>query len=142
MTTTTATHLIRTDLIQTSPSQLLVRFALPSEKIEAMPYTKALNDFDVQRRRDFLTRKYITEKLCAWLRQRGHSLPAYRKAAESLLNWLEFYKMTSLDNIVSFVIRYRNALNALAPDVRSRFYNHFENTIAPILRYCDETRSA
>lgn len=142
MTSTAVTHLISTDLIQTSTNQLLVRFALPTEKLDSKPYTKAISDFDVQRRRIFITRNYIVERLCSWLRQRGHALPAYRKAADSLLSWLEFYQKTSLENIVAFVIRYENAFKSLVPDVRSRFYNHYEKIIAPILTYCKEYQSA
>jgi hypothetical protein len=140
--TTTATHLISTDLIQTQNNQLLVRFAHPNELMDKKPYSFASSDFDVERRRTFLTRNYIVEKLTAWLRQREHAAPGYSKEAESLLNWLACYKTTSCTNVVSFVNRHRNAFFAMAPSEKSRFYNHFKATVEPILTYCEENQSA
>jgi hypothetical protein len=138
----TVTHLIASDIVQTQNNELLVRFALPNEFMNSKPFTKAVSSFDIERRRLFLTRNYMVEKLCAWLRQRTYALPAYRKDIASILNWFECYQKTSIENIVSFVNRHIRAFYAIAPDQRSRTYNHYAATIEPILNYCKAQQSA
>jgi hypothetical protein len=140
--TTTTTHLISADLIQTNNNQLLVRFAHPNELMDKKPYSFASSDFDVERRRIFLTRNYIVEKLTSWLRQREYAAPGYKKEAESLLTWLVCYKETSYTNVVSFVNRHHNAFTSMAPSERSRFYDHYKTIVEPILIYCKENQSA
>lgn len=138
----TVTHLIKSDIVPTQDNAFLVRFAKPDELISVKPFDKESSSFGIERRRIFLTRNYIVEKLCSWLHQRTHALPAYRKDIASLLNWLECYQKTSLTNIVAFVNRHINAFNAIAPAQHSKTYNYYTSVIQPIFEFCKDNKGA
>lgn len=129
-------------------SGILVRFDIPnSEKGFIQEETTAADRAEVKRKLYFRIRKYITDELQAWLKQRWYAIVPHPSsenyvkrisAIDTMLLQVESYRQTSYKQVIAMVCRQREKLELIAPKETSRHYKHYERTILPIIRHCLE----
>lgn len=93
--------------------------------------------------RDYLRKQYIMEKMVAWLNQRHKALtasPSGRKVLDVsrlkvLMNCFHNSNLKALSKAVS---DHRPIIEHIAPGFASDHHKYFQNTIAPILAFCDQ----
>lgn len=126
--------MIKSEIVPLQNDTFLVRFSDPDEKLEKKQFTMAQSQEDYQRRLDFMNRKFITEKLTSWIKQRSKALPDLD--TRNLLSWMGPISKASLSNVCEFVTRKRSDFENAAPAMNSPCYPYYKNTIVLILDFC------
>lgn len=91
----------------------------------------------------FMNRNYMLKKLRSWLKQRqfGHD-PKRSIEAAKLLVLLGYYNQLSFPALCRVISKHRKAIEDIAPRESTRFYNHYVNTIVPLLNDAAEIGGA
>lgn len=95
------------------------------------------------------TRKYIFETLRGWALQRKHAfrfsenhfqkdLPKKDQAAERIMLMLLSHYESSLPLLAMRVSQSRKDIELIAPLSGSKFLNHYEEVIKPIVEWCED----
>lgn len=141
--------MITANYIQT-PTGLQVRFNIPDpEKGLLFEFTTAADMAEAKRKLYFRLRRYIVEKISAFIRQRSHAIaphPALERYAEkmaviqTLRLQLEHYEKASYWQLCNLISRQAAKIELIAPRETSRFYGHYQRTILPIIQHCAEMK--
>lgn len=135
--------MINAHVIPMPDKTYLVSFTYPDAVQWKQPeYFPATTEFDVQRRLMFVQRKYILDKLVAWLNQRQYALSRTQEVV-NIQFALSNLKMRHPDHTFDYVATKRLVLESLAPGSRnSRCYPYYEKHIVPILEFCTNKRNS
>lgn len=117
---------------------VFLRFIEPGENPETKTFITLNSPEEAEGRIRFRQRAYIIEKLISWLNQRNHALPNSRGTINMYLSWVGEVKLRSLPYVCDFVKRKRENFEAIAPGTESKFHNHYQTIILPILDFCTE----
>jgi len=129
--------MIVVDVIPAQNNIFLVRFSEPNESFKDKVYTPVWGLDEVKRRMYFKNRMYVLNTLNSWLNQRQHASHSYTKECVLLQNWLLEYQNASFFKLCEFIKRKRLVFEDVAPGDQSRYYNHYINTIVPILDFAE-----
>jgi hypothetical protein len=117
---------------------VFVKFIEPGENPERKSYI-ALNSMEeAEARISFSSRRHITEKLTAWLKQRAHALPHASAEINMMLIWVSEVKFRGLSYVCDFVSRRRAQFESIAPAHTSTCYPYYQANILTILNYCSD----
>jgi (p)ppGpp synthase/HD superfamily hydrolase len=109
---------------------------------QARQYKIVENEHEAKRLVYFLNRKYILEKLTGWLNQRQKALRGtnvgerYADSAK-LQVLLQYYNKAALHGLCQFISKHRQMFEGVAPNEASDHRAYYNNTIRPILDFCD-----
>lgn len=130
--------MINAEVQQVNKDMFMVRFSDPNESFENKPFTPIMGMEEVKRRLYFINRKYILEKMVAWLNQRKHANSLYYADVKLYLADFEALKYTSFKTVCQYIKNNNQNFVWLSPPQKSRFYNHYVTVIEPILNFCQE----
>ena len=122
--------------VHTAPNNLFfVRFSEPNEKFKANTWIPIMGIAEVEKRIYFRNRMHIITALTGYLNQRAHAKASYVQECRLLTNLLAEFKNASLYKLCEFVNRKRDAFESIAPKYGSKFCNHYNTIIVPILDF-------
>ncbi|HEX8607320.1 MAG TPA: hypothetical protein VF679_01625 [Pedobacter sp.] len=117
---------------------VFVKFIEPGENPARKPYITTHSMEDAELRISFSSRKHITEKLTAWLKQRAHALPHAQSEINMMLSWISEVRLRGLSYVCDFVSRRRPQFESIAPASTSKCYPYYQANILTILNYCSD----
>lgn len=101
---------------------------------------------DAERVMYFQNRKYITQHLINFLKQRQYALGLTKHYhqqiadAQVMINQLEVFGNASFHTVQKWVYNHEALINEFAPGEKSSHYKHYETVILPILMSCRPIR--
>lgn len=117
---------------------VFVKFIEPGENPARKSYITLNSMEEAEARISFSSRRHITEKLTAWLKQRAHALPHAQPEINMMLSWVADVKLRGLSYVCDFVKRRRPQFESIAPATTSTCYSYYQNNILTILNYCSD----
>lgn len=117
----------------------LVRFSEPNEDFKSKPFNPIYGKdpmTEVNRQLYFLNRKYVSETIVKFLKQRFHAVRHHQTIIGLLLADIQMLNTAPLSNIVRFISNNATKIERVAPNGNSRYHKHYETIIAPILDWC------
>jgi hypothetical protein len=130
--------MINADIQKHNETLIYVRFSDPNEEFGTKPYFTVDSMAEVKRRLYVRNRAYILDTLTAWLNQRLHALPASEKQIKACLAWVHEVRQCSFFHVCDFIQVRRPVFESIAPNQSSKFYDHYQKAIVPILDFCDQ----
>lgn len=125
---------------------LLLQFSNPDEVFTDQQYQTIRGTYqDVRRMLYFRNRKYVTETLGSWLKQRKRAIEE-RPNQDFFLEKIQMvtilrdmvlhHSFSSLWSLCDYVALKNSDLEFIAPSESSRHYKYYNTTIVPIIQYC------
>ncbi|MCX2473542.1 hypothetical protein OQZ33_04275 [Pedobacter sp. MC2016-05] len=130
--------MINAEVTTAANNMIMVRFSEPDEKFQNNNWIPVQNVDEVKRRIYFKNRIYILSQLSSWLNQREHASHSFTKECKQLKEWLSGYQNSSFYSLCEFIKRKRSVFEDVAPGDQSKYYNHYINTIVPILDFAEK----
>lgn len=121
----------------TNPDLFLVRFSNPDENFSSS-YIPIYGQQEIYRRLYFKNRIYIIETFSKWFNQRKYAHPEAHVTSEQMLLLLDNLRAASFSALCKIIASKKVIIERIAPPPNSRFYNHYQNKIVPILKFCSE----
>lgn len=122
---------------------LLIEFSDANGKFKDSPqfFTTVQNRADLLRRLYFKNRAHICDTLQSFLNQRLHALPHYPTKIKNLQNVVSVGRNYTYPALCELIASNATVIEQIAPLENTRYYNHYQNSIIPILTECKNIQS-